>query len=164
MAQIDLRNATIYLLDGSSTPKYIEIIVGEGNLNYNESRNFELVKSRGKLDTVREGDEEGVDVTFTFIWEFITGSGDTEITIEDALKNRGNADDWISTSPDENAPFCLNIQIAYIPPCSSVDREYITFTEFHYQTLGHSLRDGTIDCRGKCNRVEATAQRTGTEE
>ncbi len=75
MAMIDLRNATIYIKDGSSHS--LEIAVGQGNLTYNEKRQIDMVKSRGDLDTVRENESLEMDVAFSFVWEHLK-SADSE--------------------------------------------------------------------------------------
>ena len=155
MAQIDLRNATLFIVSGSN---FIEVKIGDGNLTYAETRDIKFVKSRGNLDTVREGEQMPMDVSFTFVWEFITGDGDT--TIEDALKREGGAVGWLSTNQDPDAPYCVDLQILYTPPCTSAKREAITFSQFNYEKLSHSLKDGTVDCSGKCNAVKAIVTRS----
>lgn len=146
MALIDLKLCTIKLKDGGSN--YIEIGVDAGSLEYVEKRNVEFVKRRGLLDTVREGDEEPIDVSFQFAWSDLTAHGGDPPTIEDVLKNK---EGWASTSPDPNAPYCIDIEIT--KNCGS--QEVILLEEFHYAELSHSTADATVDCRGQCNRVFA---------
>lgn len=159
MAQIDLRNAELSIWDSGTN--YIIVKIGEGNLTYDERRNMEPVKRRGKLATFREGDEENMEVNFSFVWEYITsGSSSDPPTVEDALTNGGTASSWSSTATDSQAPYCVNLQIDYQPPCAgNYAWETIVFPEFNYQELHHSLKDGTVDCRGLCNRTRATATR-----
>jgi hypothetical protein len=157
MAQIDLRNATIRLADGGSN--HIDVKIGEGTLNYVEKRQIEFVKSRGTLDTVRENEEVPIEVDMSFIWEFILGAGG-DITVEDALKHRGNAGGWASASSDTNAPFCLNLIIIYVPPCSGVETETLILSQFHYTELAHSLKDGTVALKGECNIKSADSIRS----
>lgn len=157
MAQIDLRNATILIQDGGSNS--IEIKVGEGSLEYVEKREIDFVKSRGTLDTVRENEEQPIEVSTSFIWEFIFGAGG-EITIEDALKRRGNASGWASASSDTLAPYCVNIFITYTPVCHAIDLEILALTQFHYIELAHSLKDGTVALKGNCNIKSAGSTRT----
>lgn len=158
MAQIDLRRATVTIRDGGSN--FIQITLGEGNLNYSERRNIDVVKSRGELDTIREGDEEPIDVNFQFVWEFITGSSaDTVPTLEDVLKRIGDASAWASTAPDTNAPYAVNIEIEYTPVCHAVDEEIILLRWFNFTELAHSIKDGTVDCKGTCNITKAEITR-----
>lgn len=159
MAQIDLRNATIRISDGGVN--YINIKIGEGNLEYTEKRQIEFVDSRGVLDLVRENKEEPVDVSFSFIWDYISGYSTNPPTIEDALKKRGQASSWASASADVNAPYAVNLTIIYVPPCSATGvNETIGLPFFNYTQLAHNLKDGTVACTGQCNIKQATAVRS----
>lgn len=149
MKPIDLRDTTITIRDGGSN--FIEIEIGEGNLNWSNRRNIDVVKSRGLLDTIREGDEEPVDVNFQFLWISITGSSGDPPSIEDALYRIGEAAAWVSTNADSHAPYSVNIVIENIPPCEGVEKETIILEWFNHADLSHSLKDGTIDCKGICN-------------
>jgi hypothetical protein len=150
MALIDLRNA-VMLLTGGSGDAYVEIKIGQGNLTYNERRQIDEVKSRGKLDTIRENEDETMQVAFSFMWEIIKSEGTEDKTIEDALKGRAGL---TSASGDPNAPFCVNIQITHDPSCPGVKSEIIILPQFHYTELAHSIQDATIACNGICNARE----------
>lgn len=159
MAQIDLRNSIITIWDGGVN--HITVKIGEGNLTYGEKRNIEPVKRRGLLSTVREGDEVNLEVQMSFVWEYITSNGTSDPpTVEDAIKQRGPASAWVSTSPDSKAPYCVNLQVDYRPPCvGEAAWETIVFPEFHHTDLHHSLKDGTVDLTGLCNRTQASPTR-----
>lgn len=166
MAQLDLANATMYIRDRTSNS--MEIKIGEGNLQYTEKRNIEMVLSRGELDTAREADEVPLEANFDFIWEYI--SSDVDGTIEDALKRTGACSAWVSASTDPNAPYCVNIEIVHAPggaesACggdgdAAGGVEHVFLTRFYFENLGHSVKDGTIDCSGKCNATRATTSRS----
>ena len=117
------------------------------------------MKSRGILDTVREGDEEPIDVNFQFVWEFITADSGDPPSIEDALKRIGQAAAWVSSNADSLAPYSVDIEIVYIPVCHSVKEEIIILEWFNYTELAHSLKDATIDCKGTCNKTQALVTR-----
>ena len=157
MAQIDLRNATIRIADGGVN--YIDVKVGEGELNYSEKRQIDFVKSRGELDTVRENEEVPLEVSLVFIWEHIFAATGEPITVEDALKKRGEAAGWASSSSDTNAPYCVNILIYYTPPCPDVLLETILLQQFHWIELAHSLKDATVALKGNCNVTQAIVAR-----
>jgi len=162
---IDLKDVTIKIQDGATpTPNEIAIKIGEGNLTYDENRNVEYILDRGRLDEVRLGDEVPVDVTFDFVWEFITGNTDTSTnlpTVEDALKQQGNAAAWVSTDSDACRPFAVDIILENVPNCSAPgqEQETITLPDFRHDSLSHDLRAATIACTGRCNVVEATIVR-----
>ncbi len=52
----------------------IEVIVGEGNLEYTEKKTRIFRLNRGNLNTVKNDDQEPMDVTFAFEWEYIKGA------------------------------------------------------------------------------------------
>lgn len=150
-----LNNAVITFIGRS-----LEVNIGDGNLTYSEAREMLYELNRGVLDTVREGDQQPVEVSMDFIWEFLTAqSGDTVPTIEDALKNRGGASDWESSSADPCEPYCVDVVVEYVPPCSDADPELITLVDFRWETLDHNFTDAQVSATGKCNVVEATISR-----
>lgn len=155
---IDLRDATVTLRDGGSN--YITLMLGEGVFNYSTRRTVEAVKSRGVLDTVREGDQEVVDCNFQFVWIEITASTDDPPTPEDVFERVGEASDWVSTSPDPNAPFSVDIRIVLTSPCTEFEDQTIDLTWFNYQELAHSLKDGVVDVKGFANMTRPTVTRS----
>jgi len=165
--QIDLKQVELKLQDGDSPVNEIIIKIGEGNLTYDENVTREYTLNRGLLDEVRNGDEVPMDVTFDFVWEFITGNLDSAgvpPTIEDALKFKGNAAAWVSTDADACRPSALDIVLEHVPTCGAgaptQEQEIITLPDFRYETLSHDLRAGTVACSGRCNATEATVVRS----
>lgn len=143
----------------SGGPKNVELLIGTGNLTYTEKMNLEYIRERGSLDSVREGDEDPVDVSFDFQWEFLTSStGGTE-TIEEAIKQTGNAADWVTSAIDTCEPYAVDITIKYAPPCGGIDDEYIVLPYFRRTQLQHDLRAGTVSCTGSCNIKQITPVR-----
>lgn len=161
MAQFDLKNAIVRLMDGTTpTPNKLDIKVGDGTVSFDETKTREYVRDRGRLSTVRDGQEEPMDVRFDLIWEFLKGETTTTITPEDALKKRGGATAWASSDSDACAPFALDIEIWYDPQCSTDMIEQIVLPDFRYEKLTHDAKAGTIQCSGKCNATEATITRS----
>jgi hypothetical protein len=159
-AVIDTKNVTLRI-KGGGAGQSIDVKLGAGNLTYDEKRNMEYVKDRGLLDTVREGDEEPIDVRLDSQWEQITAeSGGTVPTVEDAMKRRGPASDWDSTSADPCEPYAVDIVIINNPPCTEEDPELLILPDFRYESASHDMRGGTIAFAGKCNAKEAIATRT----
>lgn len=163
MSTIDLKGTTIRLRDGTpTTPNYIDVKIGEGTLTWNEKREIHFNKSRGDLDTVRIGDDIETDVAFQFEWSFITASSGDPPTVEDVLKHRGAAASWLSATPitqDPDAPFSINIDILYTPICGDVEPENYIFPQYHYTSLAHDIRNGTVDCQGQMNSTEPIVTR-----
>ncbi|KKL20913.1 hypothetical protein LCGC14_2450700, partial [marine sediment metagenome] len=138
----------------------LEIKIGEGNLTYTENKPREYMRDRGALDTVRNADEEPVDVSFDFVWDSITAVGGSAIpTVEDTLKQSGEASEWLSTSSDACEPYCVNIEVFHDPGCGGENTELVELEEFRYETLEHNISDAQISCTGKSNKVEPTVTR-----
>ncbi len=136
--------------------------IGDGNCSYDEKRAIEYKKDRGKLDTVRLGDEEPMDVKFDLRWEFLKSEvGDpTSIpSIEEVLKRTGAAANWTSSSADPCEPYAVNIYVLYAPPCTTIKRETILLRDFRYEQLSHDFKQGMISCTGKCNALMAEVAR-----
>jgi hypothetical protein len=161
MPLIDIKLATLYIRDGDTPTNEIEVKIGEGNFNYTETVNRDYILDRGRLDFVRNGDEVPLDVSFDFVWEYITGGGNTgdAPSIEDALKRRGNASAWVSTTEDQCQPYSVDLVLLYTPDCNTGDQELLVFPDFRYNTLAHDLRNSSVACAGQCNVTEATITR-----
>lgn len=138
----------------------LEIKVGEGNMTYDEKRTMEYKKDRGRLDTVREGDEEPIDVRLDIKWEWLSmGASDTFPTPEEVLKQEGGASSWTSSSDDPCEPYAVDIVVVYDPDCASVNGEMITLKDYRWESLNHDLKAGTLATSGKCNVTRVTKER-----
>lgn len=141
-------------------PRSVEIKVGAGNLTYSEKKPRQYTPNRGLLDEVRDGDEDPVEVSIDLVWEFLTAStGSGTPTPEDALKQRGEASAWTSTSDDACGLYCVDIEVEDDANCSTQEREFIILEEFNWESLDQDLKAGTIKLSGKCNRTEASLYR-----
>ncbi len=140
--------------------RVLEVRIGEGNLTYVETVERQYIKNRGLLDTVRDGDETPMDVNFDFMWESITGITSSGIpTIEDVLKQRGEASDWITTADDPCEPYAVDLELFHDPACGGTNTELLIFANFRHESLDHNASEATIACTGKCNVTEASATR-----
>lgn len=137
----------------------IDIKVGEGNLTYTEAKEYEYLLDRGDLDTVREGDEQPLEVELEFVYEFVTTGTNEDITPIDALKQQGSASEWVSSSADLCEPFAVDIEIDHQPPCGTAQDEVTTLPDFRYESLEFNLSDATISVSGKCNVSSASIVR-----
>ena len=128
--------------------------LGEGNLTYSEKRNIVTVLNRGFIDFVRAGDDIPLDVTMDFTWESLRSfSGDLP-TIEEALKQIGQALNWVSTSADPCEPYCIDMYVLNIPPCGT-NAESIRLPEFRWTSLDHDLKAGKVSIKATCNAIYA---------
>lgn len=143
-------------------PHRLEIKIGEGNMTFSEKVNREYIKDRGRLDIVRNGDEEPIDVRLDAVWEFLKAdTGDTP-TIRDVIYNIGEASDWVTVDADACQPYALTIVVYYDPECSGENKEKVTLTKFRHETFDSDLRQGTFSVSGKCNITRAEVARAAS--
>lgn len=140
-------------------PHTLQVRLGDGNFSYTEKKAREYKKNRGKLDSVRNGDEDPLEVKLDFGWIFIKSSTGEDLTVEDVLKQQGQAASWITAGQDPCEPYCVTLRIEYTPPCTSAKKEIIDLAEFRYEELQHDTKTAMIACTGKCNLTQATVTR-----
>lgn len=138
---------------------HLQIRIGEGNASWTEKRPVTYVKDRGRLDTVREGDQEPIEVKIDATWVFLKASTSQTPTIEDVLKKRGEAANWVTSATDTCEPYAVDVVIEYTPPCSTEQMEIYTLNDFRYEEMAHDVKAGTLALSGKCNIVEANVTR-----
>jgi len=160
MPTIDLKQCTLTIQDGTGTPLSITVKIGEGNLTYTEAQAREYILDRGQLSNVRNGDDTPLEVSFDFVWEYITASSGGTETVEDALKQVGEASSCVSTDTDECNPYAVDLIFEFTPtPSTCGDKETITFPDFRWESLEHDAQAGQISVSGKCNVTSPTVVR-----
>lgn len=140
----------------------LNIKVGEGNLTWSESKAREYKKDRGRLDQVRNGDEEPMDVSCQLMYEELTAASTSDVpTVEDVLKRRGNAADWVNANVDDPCtPYSVHFELLHNPAgCTVFEQELVRLPEFRYEKLDHDPKAGTIAMTGKSNATEAEVSR-----
>ena len=143
MAQRSIRDGILTIRDGASS--FIVVRIGEGNFTWNERRNVDYTRDRGVISEVRLGDDEATEVSFDFIWDWISSISD--VSVVDALK--GTAAGWV-TAGDPCEPWAVDLELQISPAeCGSSD-ETITFDEFRWETINPDLRAGQISSTGRC--------------
>jgi hypothetical protein len=140
-------------------PHVLQVRLGDGNFSYTEKKAREYKKNRGKLDSVRNGDEEPLEVKLDFAWIYIKSSTGEELTVEDVLKQQGEASTWVTAGTDPCEPYCVTLRIEYVPPCTNAKKEIIDLAEFRYEELQHDTKTAMIACTGKCNLTVPTVTR-----
>lgn len=142
-----------------TSPHSISAELGEGDLSFSEKKTREYKLNRGRLNTVRNADEEPMEVSLNSLtWEFIksTGNGTQDPSFEEAIKGIDAAANWTSTSSDPCEPYSCDIILENVPSCGNTGQsEMIVFPDFRWETFEYNSKDGTISVTGKCNRTEA---------
>lgn len=137
----------------------IEIKIGDGNLTYTEQNEYNYDLDRGALDTVRAGDQVPMEVSLNFIYEWITTGTGESITPMDAIKQKGGADEWVTSSSDPCEPYSVDISVLYTPYCSAAETETTLFPEFRSENREVDFGEANISVTGRCNAVEPTVTR-----
>jgi hypothetical protein len=140
-------------------PQEIEIKVGDGDLKYTEKNEYTYDLDRGDLDTVREGNQVPLDLVLDFVYEHITTGTSEDISPMDALKQKGGASGWVSSSTDQCEPYAVDIEITHEAPCGTNQDEVTLFPDFRSDQREISLKDATISITGRCNAVEPVVSR-----
>jgi hypothetical protein len=142
-------------------PHSLEVHIGEGSLTFEEKTPRTYRRNKGRLFTVKNGDEEPVDVSITAVWEFLKSdpTATEPLTPREVLYGIDAASTWVTTSSDPCEPYAVNIRVRYTPPCTTAKKEDITFRDFRVETLGGSVKDGQLDVKGKSNRTRAVVSR-----
>lgn len=153
----NLRNATFTISDYASA-HFIAVVIGDGNIVYEEKINREYLMNRGHVYAVVNGDDVPMDVSFDFWWQYIRGTGGT-VTVEDALKQVGNASGWTSSDSDNCSPYCVDLTILFTPLCLAEAIESVVLPYFRYESLNHDAKARQISCKGRCNATMATVTR-----
>jgi len=138
----------------------IKVKIGEGNLTWTESKEYEYLLDRGDLDTVREGDEQPVDVSLEFVYEYITTESDKDITPVDAIKQVGEASEWVSSSDDLCEPYAIDMVVLHCLPCGTDQDEKVSLIDFRWESLEYDLGEATIAVSGRCNVSQVTVNRS----
>jgi hypothetical protein len=161
MAVVDIKNASLKLLDGTAvTPQEIELKVGTGTLSFTRGRTVEYMLSGGTLDEVRDGDEVPLSVSIDLMWEFLK-SPTGGFTPYDAIT--GDNALWLASDPDACRGHSVDIECIMDPStrvsgCTGDIETYI-FPSFRYESIDGDLRAGTLAVAGKCNVVAPTITR-----
>ena len=140
-------------------PQEIEIVVGDGNLTYTESKDMLYELDRGDLNTVKEGDQIPMDVNLDMVWEQIrTGTGET-VSPVDALKGINGASEWVNSAADVCEPYAIDIEVLNVPPCGTTENEQHLFPDFRHDSLEFDVDDSSISVAGRCNATQPTITR-----
>lgn len=138
----------------------LEIKIGDGNVTYTESNEYNYDLDRGTLDTVRAGNEVPMDVNFDFVYEYIT-TGTSETTSPmDALKKIGAAAEWRSSSADPCEPYSVDVEVIHTPICTTQMIETTIFPDFRSESREPDLGEAAVSVSGRCNATQPSIERT----
>jgi hypothetical protein len=162
--KIDLKECTFVML-GGGTGESLTFKIGEGNLQWTEHMAREYSKDRGILDTVRNADQEPLDLSFEFTWEWlrsgITTGYESPYDVLTHLGGTGTSDWTTSDDADPCAPPSIDIEVTHSVVCGTTTmQEVILFPSFRYEQLQCDAKAGSISVSGKCNVLKPTISAT----
>lgn len=140
-------------------PQLLEIQIGDGDLSWTESREFTYDLDRGQLDTVRQGDDQPVEVELSFTFEYVTTQSGQTVTPIDALKRTGEASEWVSSAADKCEPYAVDIYAVHCLPCGTDQDQDFLLSDFRWESLDYSIADASISVSGRCNVTDITSTR-----
>lgn len=143
-------------------PQRIEIAIGDGDLTWTENRDLLYDLDRDKLDTVRLGEDQPLEIELAFTFEYVTTQSGKPITPVDALKRIGEATEWVSSSADLCEPYAVDIYVRHCVPCGTDHDQDFLFQDFRYESLEYSIQDASIQVSGRCNVTDAVTTRAAT--
>ena len=143
-------------------PQRVTVKIGEGDLTWTESRELIYDRDRDLLDTVRLGQEQPVSVELNFTFEYVTTESGQLITPVDALKQTGEADEWVSSSSDLCEPYAVDLYVIHNVPCGTDQDQDFRFQDFRWESLDYSIQDATIAVSGQCNVANVVTTRAAS--
>lgn len=141
-------------------PQQVEVKLGDGNLTWTINKEYDYLLDRGNLDTVREGDQQPMDISLDSVYEHITTGTSESISPYDAMNGVGGASTWVSSSSDLCEPYCVTIEVEQDITCGTTEDETTVLPEFRYDSLEVDLSAATISFSGRCNAVAPTVTRS----
>jgi len=132
-------------------PQRLAIRIGDGDVTWTESREMIYDLDRDLLDSVREGQEQPVEVELNFVFEEVTASSGQPVSPVDALKRIGEATEWVSSSSDLCQPYAVDLFVIHCVPCGTDQDQDFLFQDFRWESLDYSIQDAAIAVSGRCN-------------
>lgn len=162
----NMTNGSLKIKDGTTpTPLEITIPVMEGDFSWTETDEARTVMNRGTLHSFANPLEEPMTVSFTVKFCEYRGNTNTNVPSPvDALKQRGEAAAWVSTTGCGPYTTDLEFTITKPSPCTDANEqsEVLDFPQFHADTI--TFEEGedfnTITVEGKCLATKPTSTRT----
>lgn len=145
-------------------PQRLEIKVGEGDVSWTESKEFIYDYDRDVLDGVRQGQDQPVSLDMSFTFEYVAAETDNPPTPVEALKQIGEASEWVNSASDPCEPYAVDVIVIHCVPCGSdEDSEYL-FADFRWESLDYSIADALISVAGQCNTTDVDVTRSDNDE
>lgn len=140
-------------------PRKLEAKIGEGNIEHTKNKDPQIDTDRGILDGARAGTEQPMEVSFSYVYDWLKASSGDPITVDEALEQEGDASDWISAASDPCEPYQVTIKVIDSPPCGSEEAEIILYKYFMPRTINASVEAASVTVTGVCVATKPTKYR-----
>ena len=108
-------------------PRKLEAKVGEGNIEHTKNKDPIIDLDRGRLDGARAGNEQAMEVSFTYVYDWLRSSTPDSPTVDEALEQEGEASDWLTAAADPCEPYQVTLKVIDSPDCGSENAEVILY-------------------------------------
>ena len=180
----DLKNCSLLVTPARlgfgniSTPQFILVKFGDGEMTVNDRTNINYELDRDKLDDVRLGDESPLEISLTARYDYIRYPYAGSFSIIEAMEgvsSDGSPISWASwQNTDEGvaaearepwldcSPYCccleLHNDLRIQCPDSNLPSEITWYPYFRKENAPCSVKNGTIQFSGKCNVIDPIAK------
>lgn len=179
-ASIDLKNCVLFAktLTAGSVLVWIALKFGDGSLTHTINKSYDYKKSRGKLDDVRRGEEQVLDVGFEGKFTAMvanTGAGPDETyalhevfegveyleTDHGEAKFAGTRESWLAAYGCP--PYCVDLEIHNNPrmdcPASDAVGEAQLLRYFRSTSIAADFSTGMVNISGECHILRPMVRR-----
>lgn len=140
-------------------PRKIEAKIGEGNIEHTKNKDPQVDTDRGNLDGARRGNEQPMDVSFAFVYDWLRSSTPNTPTVDEALEQEGEAADWLTAAADPCEPYQVTLKVIDSPDCGSEQAEIIIFPYFLPQNINASVEAASVSVSGICVATKPIVRR-----
>lgn len=140
-------------------PRKMEVKVGEGNIEHTKNKDPQIDTDRGALDGARTGNEQPMDVSFAFVYDWLRSSTTDDPTADEVLEREGEAADWSNAAADECEPYQVTLKVIDAPDCGTEQAEIIIYPYFLPQTINASVEAASVSVTGVCVATKPIVRR-----
>jgi hypothetical protein len=140
-------------------PRKIEVKVGEGNIEHTKNKDPQIDLDRGVIDGARKGNEQAMDVSFAFVYDWLRSSTVDTPTADEVLEREGEAADWSNAAADECEPYQVTLKVIDAPNCGTEKAEIIIYPYFLPQTINASVEAASVSVSGVCVTTKPSVTR-----
>lgn len=140
-------------------PRKVEVKVGEGDIEHTKNKDPQIDTDRGALDGARSGNEQAMEVSFAFVYDWLRSSTTDAPTVDEVLEREGEAADWTNAAADTCEPYQVTLKVIDAPDCGSEQAEIIIYPYFLPTSISASVEAASVSVSGLCVATKPTVRR-----